>query len=99
MQRINLFLMIVCLTAFISCSKQVSDIPEVTIDKTKVMQWDFKTLDSWLLGNQDEDYPQGKPRHLPSSSMLRTKGNITSLVPTPRLCTTSSTTPAMLENG
>ena len=46
MQRINLFLMIVCLTAFISCSKQVSDIPEVTIDKTKVMQWDFKTLDS-----------------------------------------------------
>ena len=62
MQRINLFLMIVCLTAFISCSKQVSDIPEVTIDKTKVMQWDFKTLDSWLLGNQDEDYPQGKDK-------------------------------------
>ena len=62
MQRINLFLMIVCLTAFISCSKQFSDIPEVTIDKTKVMQWDFKTLDSWLLGNQDEDYPQGKDK-------------------------------------
>ena len=62
MQRINLFLMIVCLTAFISCSKQVSDIPEVTIDKTKVMQWDFKTLDGWLLGNQDEDYPQGKDK-------------------------------------
>jgi len=42
MQRINLFLMIVCLTAFISCSKQVSDIPEVTIDKTKADAMGFQ---------------------------------------------------------
>ena len=62
MKQLNLFLTFAFLSLCASCSKQSNDIPEVTIDKTKVMLWDFKSLNGWLLGNQDEDYPQGKDK-------------------------------------